>query len=270
MSADDPMNLSPREPCVLHLSLAMQAQQWASGLECLCAVLEAELLPAERLVYGLENRKIVRLKDRQAYLERMAGTKYRDVLIQNSPDRAASLTVRGVLTDGARLTFDLMVIAPALAWDERARLLQVCGDAAGVYTGGFSPAFSASALYAYANLTRPGASHVTAAPVSAALEAANETLPGLHPVAIGGARSSPVQPDQLYWVNYWSAAACKLLGFPDVERDQEWLRLARQTAAGAWMVRLTDEPFDVRSPAHIGVLARGYRRFAAIGVRSEN
>ena len=267
MTPNDPMKISLRESSVLHFSQTLQSVQWVSGLERLCTALDIAF-PPNQLIYGLENRKVVQLKDRQSYLEAVAGTRHRDLLIQSSPDRNSSVMLRGVLTDGARLAFDFTVIAPALSWDERARLLEVCGDAAGAFTGGLTPLFSANALYAYANLSRPGASHVTAAPVVAALEQANEVLPPLQPVAIGGARSSPAQPDQLHWINYWSAPTCELLGFPDVGRDQEWLPLARQTPAGAWLVRLTSEPFDATSSAHIGVLARAYRRFAAAGIRS--
>jgi hypothetical protein len=219
-------------------------------------------------MHGLVGRNVIQLKDRRSHLDAVAKTRFRDLLIQNSLDRKASISIRGVLNDRARLAFDFLVFTPASPWEERGRLLQVCGDAAGVYAGGFTPLFSANALYAYANLARSGVANISAAPVIAALEQTGEVLPSLHPVATGGARFNSAQPDQLHWVNYWSAATCELLGFPHVERDSEWLRLAQQTPAGAWVVRLTDEPFDARSSALIGVLARAYRRFAGAGIRS--
>ena len=268
MNSMDPMRESLREDCVLNFSITTQPEQWASGLDGLCAALEVEFPSQQPLIHGLVGRKVVRLKDRRSHLDAVARTPFRDLLIRNSLDRKASISIRGVLNDRARLAFDFQVFTPASSWEERARLLQVCGDAAGVYAGGFTPLFSANALYAYANLARSGGAHINAAPVVAALAQTGEVLPSLRPVATGGARFDSAQPDQLHWVNYWSAATCKFLDFPDAERDGEWLRLAEQTPADAWVVRLTDEPFDVRSSTHIGVLARAYRRFAGVGIRS--
>jgi hypothetical protein len=80
--------------------------------------------------------------------------------------------------------------------------------------------------------------------------------------------SSPEIPNRLGWLNYWSVAAAAAIGFPDPARDADLLARARRTAAGAWIVRLTDEPLDLDNPAHLNALRRTYDRFPAMGGRS--
>ncbi|WP_224247609.1 DUF5953 family protein [Hyalangium gracile] len=79
---------------------------------------------------------------------------------------------------------------------------------------------------------------------------------------------SPEIPHYLGWLNYWSAAAAKAIGFPDPARDAELLTRARRTASGGWSVQLTDAPLDYDNPAHLDALLRAYERFPAIGGRA--
>ncbi|WP_224366474.1 DUF5953 family protein [Hyalangium versicolor] len=78
---------------------------------------------------------------------------------------------------------------------------------------------------------------------------------------------SPEIPYYLGWLNYWSAAATKTIGFPDPARDAELLTRARRTPSGGWVVQLTDAPLDLDNPAHLDALKRAYERFPAIGGR---
>ncbi|MFY1829615.1 DUF5953 family protein [Myxococcus fulvus] len=75
-------------------------------------------------------------------------------------------------------------------------------------------------------------------------------------------------PSFLGWVNYWSAAAARAIGFPDPARDTELLTRARRTTSGGWVVQLTEMPLDYDNPAHLNVLLRTYERFPEIGGRS--
>lgn len=78
---------------------------------------------------------------------------------------------------------------------------------------------------------------------------------------------SPEIPHCLGWLNYWSAAAAKAIGFPDPSRDAEQLSRARRTASGGWVVRLTETPLDLGNPAHLDAFKRAYERFPEIGGR---
>jgi len=78
---------------------------------------------------------------------------------------------------------------------------------------------------------------------------------------------SPEIPHCLGWLNYWSAAAARALGFPDPSRDAELLSRARRTASGGWIVQLTEAPLDLDDPAHLDALLRTYERFPEIGGR---
>jgi uncharacterized protein DUF5953 len=78
---------------------------------------------------------------------------------------------------------------------------------------------------------------------------------------------SPEIPYYLGWLNYWSAAAAKAIGFPDPASDAELLMRARRTPSGGWVVQLTDAPLDLDNPAHLDALKRAYERFPQIGGR---
>ena len=78
---------------------------------------------------------------------------------------------------------------------------------------------------------------------------------------------SPEIPYYLGWLNYWSAAAARAIGFPDPLRDAELLSRARRTASDGWLVQLTDAPLDLDNPAHLDALKRSYERFPEIGGR---
>jgi hypothetical protein len=78
----------------------------------------------------------------------------------------------------------------------------------------------------------------------------------------------PEIPHRLGWLNYWSDAAARAIGFPDPSRDAELLSRARRTATGGWVVRLTEAPLDLDNPAHLDSLKRAYERFPEIGGRS--
>lgn len=117
-----------------------------------------------------------------------------------------------------------------------------------------------------------------ATPVSAAWEIARQTksLPddieppprGLPVIKSPNAMRSPEIPHRLGWLNYWSAAAARAIGFPDPSRDVDLLTRARRTATGGWVVRLTNTPLDLDDPAHLDALLRAYERFPEIGGRS--
>jgi Family of unknown function (DUF5953) len=116
-----------------------------------------------------------------------------------------------------------------------------------------------------------------ATPDAAALDIAYQTAPtlegppsprrGLPALKLFDHIRSPEIPYSLGWLNFWSAAAAQVIGFPDPARDAELLTRARRTASGGWVVQLTDAPLDLDNPAHLEALLRTYERFPEIGGR---
>jgi hypothetical protein len=117
-----------------------------------------------------------------------------------------------------------------------------------------------------------------ATPYDAAVDIAYQTAPtlegppaprrGLPALKLFEHIRSPEIPYYLGWLNYWSAAAARAIGFPDLGRDADLLSRSRRTASGGWVVQLTDAPLDLGNPAHLDALLRAYERFPEIGGRS--
>lgn len=93
---------------------------------------------------------------------------------------------------------------------------------------------------------------------------------GLPSLKLPWDRFTPEIPHFLGWLNYWSDAAARAIGFPDPTRDADLLSRARRTASGGWVVQLTDAPLDLDNPAHLDALKRAYERFPEIGGRSRH
>ncbi|QRN98345.1 hypothetical protein JRI60_04585 [Archangium violaceum] len=136
-------------------------------------------------------------------------------------------------------------------------------------------AAAADVLEAMAEGARALWGHAT--PFSAGVEIARQTIdpvhkPGVPPRGLPALKlfehiRSPEIPARLGWLNYWSDAAARAIGFPDPARDADLLSRARRTATGGWVVRLTDAPLDLDNPAHLDALKRAYERFPEIGGR---
>jgi hypothetical protein len=137
-------------------------------------------------------------------------------------------------------------------------------------------AAAAALLEAVAEEARAFWGHAT--PFSAGVDIARQTKNrpddleppprGLPVIRSPRAMRSPEIPHRLGWLNYWSDAAARTIGFPDPARDAELLSRARRTATGGWVVRLTDAPLDLDNPTHLDALKRAYERFPEIGGRS--
>ncbi|MCP3136023.1 DUF5953 family protein [Pyxidicoccus xibeiensis] len=142
-------------------------------------------------------------------------------------------------------------------------------DAAGI-------AATATVLEAVAEGAQAFWGHAT--PFNAGVEIAEQTAPtlagppspsrGLPVLKLPRDIRSPEIPHRLGWLNYWSAAAARAIGFPDPSRDAGLLTSARGTPSGGWVVRLTDTPLDLDNRAHLDALLKAYERFPEIGGRS--
>jgi hypothetical protein len=136
-------------------------------------------------------------------------------------------------------------------------------------------AAAAEVLEAVAEAARASWGHAT--PFSAGVDIARQTRAradapeppprGLPVLSPPWDIPSPEFPERLGWLNYWSAATAKAMGFPDPARDADLLSCSRRTATGGWIVRLTDTPLDLDIPSHLEALMNAYERFPAIGGR---
>ena len=117
-----------------------------------------------------------------------------------------------------------------------------------------------------------------ATPFNAAVEISRQTRhpvrkPGVPPRGLPTLQfpeylRAPEIPQHLGWLNYWSAAAARAIGFPDPARDVDLLSRAWRTATGGWVVQLTEAPLDLDDPAHLNALQQAYERFPEVGGRS--
>jgi hypothetical protein len=146
----------------------------------------------------------------------------------------------------AEMPLDEAVIAAAAA------VLEAVAEGARAFWGHASP-------YGYGSEVAQQYRHSTHAP--------EVSLRGLPTLNLPQKLPSPEIPCFLGWLNYWSAAAARAIGFPDPARDGELLTRARRTASDGWVVQLTDAPLDLDNPAHLDALKRAYERFPQVGGR---
>ena len=119
----------------------------------------------------------------------------------------------------------------------------------------------------WGSATPDGAALTIAEQIAPTLEGPPSPSLGLPALKLFEHIRSPEIPFYLGWVNYWSAAAARAIGFPDPSRDAELLSRARRTASGGWVVQLTEAPLELDNPAHLDALKRAYERFPEIGGR---
>jgi len=163
----------------------------------------------------------------------------------------------GALCSGGKPQFlvhaDWPMDAPGLA--AAADVLEAVAEAAGSY---------------WAHVTPDTLTLDIAAQIHPPLAGPSKHPRGLPTLKRSSQIGSPEIPEYLGWLNYWSAAAARAIGFPDPARDAELLSRSRPTASGGWVVRLTDAPLDLDDPAHLQALLRAYERFPAIGGRASS
>ncbi len=119
----------------------------------------------------------------------------------------------------------------------------------------------------WGHATPDGAALAIAEQIAPTLEGPPSPPRGLPALKLFEHIRAPEIPYYLGWLNYWSDAAARAVGFPDPSRDAELLSRAWRTAAGGWIVQLTDAPLDLDNPAHLDALLRAYERFPEIGGR---
>ncbi len=202
--------------------------------------------------------KLIPLPDRDAFVAHESRRGEMPPLRSTDDDFRVSVTGWGKpagVSPGGRAQFEFHVSVPLSADGiaAAAALLEAVAEEARAFWGHATP-FSAGVDIARQTKNRP--------------DDLEPPPRGLPVIKSPGAMRSPEIPHRLGWLNYWSDAAAQAIGFPDPARDADLLSRARHTAAGGWVVRLTEAPLDLDNPAHLDALKRAYERFPEIGGRS--
>jgi hypothetical protein len=139
------------------------------------------------------------------------------------------------------------------------KLLAASAESLEAWYGSFMPLESAALLVEILFARKLRAE----SPAAALLEAV-PALQGLRSRSVGPLPTAAV-PAQIGWLNYWSADTARFVGF--VEGEPVPFARWERTPVGAWMLQVTDDPFDVRRPDHAAALVAAYRRFPQVGGR---
>jgi len=246
----------------------MGAADWVDRVEGACLALEAAF-PGERLrKANLPNDasgEPRELADRRAFLRKRLRGKLRWISIDNGKyvsglgedwTNEGYITIAGNASHAFDDLYSLTVIFPESHWPVCERVLVTVGDALHAFTACLSPRDATSLLRA----TQMGG------PPTEATAALGARLPRVRFCMYGGLQHA-AQPEILGWLNYWSAETCEFVGFPGEAHDEPLLRHSYRTPGGAWLVKLTEEPLDLRRPDHVDAIAGAYARYPRVGVR---
>lgn len=250
----------------------------AARLEALCEYLvKAGIAPSMSFV--LKKAKLVATDERVEYFVAELRKKTARVFVSSSPSRiesADSTFFEGLTDVWSWLTFGVRVECPCLPWPRQERLLVEACDVLGALTGFVTPDAASNQLGSHSAMgiqNFPAGTEVLemrSRELREILDRTGLTLPLIHPIYLGGVLTHSAQPQILGWLNYWSAATCEYLGFPDEKRDAALLAHSYRTPAGAWLVRLTAEPLDVSRDDHVAALSAAYARFPRLGIRRKH
>jgi hypothetical protein len=216
-------------------------------------------LPGLRLEWTISSEgKLIQLTQREAWLAKGRPTGRGFPLICNG-DESYRVTLSGWerpagISPGGQAQFEVHAKLPLDAPRSAAvaDVLESMGEATRAFWGRATPESVAAEM---AQQTR----HSVREPVPPR---------GLPPLKLTEEIRAPEIPARLGWLNYWSEAAARAIGFPDPARDAELLSCSRRTATGGWVVKLTEAPLDLDNPAHLDALKRAYERFPEIGGRA--
>ena len=275
------------QPSTLRFCIPATADSWAVRFEQACSLLERvpELPQAPiRNAYVAANDRDEVVDDRLTFLQTTLGDPYRQVILSNDRDirytregvpiDSGKVLVKGNFTQPGQSAFDLTIQFPAVHWRLRERLLIELGDLLEAHSGQLTPRKAELTLTDLFRVVSwpaemPSRSQMEARlqPLRQWMELSNLNIPPIKPAAIGGVRQSDLQPEQLGWLNYWSDATARWLGFPDPALDSALLERSQRTASGAWLVRTTHEPLDLMREDHVRSVAAMYERFPKLGIR---
>jgi hypothetical protein len=264
-----------QERSKIELSLAAGEEGLADRLEAFCELLvERGIAPS--LPYVLRGSKLAAVRKRADYFGDELRRKTARVFVSSSASRrvtADSTFIEGLTDVWSGMTFSVRVEYPSWPWPDQERVLAAAGDALRALSGFVTPEASTiqlmahSAIGMHASPADRATVELKAHGLLEALQQGGVVLPSIKPIFLGGVLRHRAQPQTLGWLNYWSAETCEFLGFPDPVRHADLLRHSQRTAAGAWLVKITEEPLDVTRVDHVTMLASVYQRLPNLGIR---
>jgi hypothetical protein len=254
--------------CMVTFDVPMQGDSLVDRLGAVCDVVE-RAFPGEKLCLALsynEPGAHIPVKDRRKYFAQRGRTKLHWFQLHNGKSirgwRDGRKLDEGRVALGGRIfRHDLGLLSmgvdfPDAPWTLFEQLLVEIGDVASAFHAAVVPDGN-EVLRATQFDTR------TAQPDPTLIE---RGIPRLKDFTYGGPAVA-AQPMYLGWLNYWSAETCAFLGFPDEDQHAALMPLSYKTPAGAWVVKLTAEPLDIRRSEHVDALAKAYRLLPRIGLR---
>lgn len=246
----------PDELLQIDFAVPWTSSTWAHRMEAACRILEEAFPGGELRVSTPERGAAAPVPDRAAFFKRRLRTRKRWFSLR-SPDPRHGLTIGGAMGGGFAGLYCLSVFFPERSWDAHERLLVTLGDATGAHNACLSPRETGQRLR---RMQIPGWGPLSPPPPTS-------SLPSIAYTRYGGLAAAE-QPGFAGWLNYWSDAAARLLGFPDAARDAGLLAHSYRTPLGAWLVKLGPEPLDCAIPRHMELLRTTYERFPKLGVRA--
>lgn len=267
-----------------HFALKLRGEWW-KGVEDLAVYIESRPdVSEDPLNVGVLDKKEISISNRQQYLIDAMRSKFEEFVLSNGrrtryrrdgvPIEEGAASIRGWQIDPHIDVIDVVVEFRAIDLAEQPALFEHCGDMLNASNGCASPSEAAAALESYYLIITHNHPPLTksrwpaAEPLANTLERHGLQLPRVNLTNTGGKRVSPLQPEQVGWLNYWSEATCEYLGFPQLWREEQVLRLSHRTPKGAFLVRLSQEPLDIRNPDHVRLIASAYEHLPNLGVRA--
>jgi len=165
---------------------------------------------------------------------------------------------------GSGSAYAVSVLLPDQSHEQHEKLLVSIGDALEAHSSEYTPGPVAERLHAVQFRSPLGCS-ASAFGILSDLTAEEASLPWIRQSLYEGLQEC--QPHSFGWVNYWSQQVCTYVNFPEMAKGLPMLGLSYQTPRGAWLVKLTEAPFEARNAVHIRALHSAYEAFPKVGIR---
>jgi hypothetical protein len=165
---------------------------------------------------------------------------------------------------GSGSAYVLSFVCPEQSPAQHEALLVTLGDALGAHHSEFTPPSVAWRLRLIHHRSPLGGAASAVETVSD-VTPEERRLPPIRESLYEGL--TELQPHNFGWINYWSQEVAAYVGFPESAVGTMMAEHSYRTPAGAWLVKLSPEPFEERNPVHVQSLCAAYEAFPAVARR---